>query len=272
VSDFYDERERIGELLETVLRQYLADAAVPPVSDTFEYVMGQHAIGKYPSTREMRFFLEDLAAFTPELANRLRRRVLARFKSWSVVPQYAEMTFTVYADGVRFRRRKISEPITETTKDYQSWLQAAREYDEGRKGEDHRQYRHVVPLITDAVATVRRQRHAVLACVQLPDAPERKEDSVVWLLTEGGEEPPRLAPGMTFKKHTVTAAGAVEPGFCQRYWPATDVPSPYFLLAHLFAWRNRSRLKILFKPTPGAEADQRRVEVAARISPPMQVG
>src|SRR4051812_9103106 len=52
----------------------------------------------------------------------------------------------------------------------------------------------------------------------------RGEDSVVWLLTEGGEEARRLGPGTTFETHAVTDAGTVEPQFCQTYWPATEEP------------------------------------------------
>ena len=74
------EREELSDLLEIVVRQYLQDTAIPAVNDTYEEVFGHSAIGRYPSTPEMRFFMEDLAAFTPELANRLRTQVLSQFK------------------------------------------------------------------------------------------------------------------------------------------------------------------------------------------------
>src|SRR5262249_15435664 len=265
MADFRAERERIGELLEKVLRQYLADAGVPPVNDTYEYVLSDQGIGKYPSAREMRFFLEDLAAFTPELANRLRDRVLSRFKSWTLVPQYAEMTFTVHADGVRFGRRKVQGPISEATEDYQAWLRAARRYDEERKGEVRRQVRRVVPLIQAAIPSVGRHRYAVLAAFQIPEAPERKEDTVVWVLTEGGAEEPHLSPGATFKQHAVTAGGAVEPAFCGKYWPTTDLPTPFFLLAHAFRWRDRRRLMLTLHPGEEAEAKLGPIEVGEQM-------
>ena len=42
------------------------------MDDRLKEVYGEFALGKFPQTREMRFFLEDIRCFTPELA-----RVLA---------------------------------------------------------------------------------------------------------------------------------------------------------------------------------------------------
>jgi hypothetical protein len=249
MGGFYDEREEIGELLESVLREYLADAGIPPVNDTCEEVCGRHAIGRFPSTREMRFYLNDLAAFTPELADRLRTRVLARFKRWTLVPQYVHEVFTVSAGGVSFGGKRLRAPFTEATEPYRRWLQEAREHDEQQKGPLRRQFRYLRPLLPEAVRMARK-KVTVLAAFDRLVSPPAEGKPVVWVLAKGGDEKPRVRPGTGQKCYTVTAEGEIEPEYCFKYWPSTDVPSPFFLLAHEFSWRSRGRLE-LFLPRRG---------------------
>ena len=42
------------------------------MDDRLKEVYGEFALGKFPQTREMRFFLEDIRGFTPELIARIR--------------------------------------------------------------------------------------------------------------------------------------------------------------------------------------------------------
>jgi len=247
------EREELADLLETVVRQYLQDAAIPAVNDTFEEVFGQMAIGRYPSTPQMRFFMEDLGAFTPELANRLRMQVLSQFPEWTVVPQYVEREFTVSASGVWFGAKKIAGPITEATEDYQRWLRVARRYDEKRKGPLRRQFHYLTPLIPAAIPVVRKQQVAVLAAFDTFVPPGWDGHPVVWVLTKGGRAEPVMGPGCWGgRTHTVTGKGRVEPVFSQKYWPTTRIPSPFFLHAHEFSWKDRHRLELVL---PGRADD-----------------
>jgi hypothetical protein len=246
------ERDDLAGLLESVVRQYLQDAAIPAVNDTFEEVFGRYAIGRFPCKPQMRFFLEDLAAFTPELANRLRAQVLSRFEEWTVVPQYGEQEFTVAASGVWFGAKKITAPITEATGDYQRWLRSARRYDEECKGPLRRQFRYLTPLIPAAVPVVRKKQLAVLAAFDTFVPPAWEGHPVVWVLTRGGRKKPEMRPGYGGQTYTVTSKGAVEPEFSQKYWPATRVPSPFFLHAHEFSWKDRHRLELVL---PGRADD-----------------
>jgi hypothetical protein len=246
-DDFYDEREQIAELLETVVRQYLADAGIAAVNDTYEEVFSKQAIGRFPSTREMRFYLNDLAAFTPELADRLRKQVLSKFKKWTLVPQFVYEAFTVSSKGVYFGDKLITGQFTVATKEYREWLQAARQEDEERKGPLRRQFHYLTPLIPAALAVARAQEVAVLAAFDRFVPPIWNGKPVVWVLTEGGREKPLMKPGGERRAHTVTEDGVVEPLYCFKHWPTTDIPSPFFLLAHEFYWRSRNRLKLILQ-------------------------
>ncbi len=242
------EREELADLLETVVRQYLQDAAIPAVNDTFEEVFGKSAIGRYPATPQMRFFIEDLAAFTPELANRLRTQVLSQFQAWTVVPQYVEREFTVSASGVWFGAKRIAAPITDATEDYQRWLRVSRRYDEKRKGPLRRQFRYLTPLIPAAIPVVRMEQVAVLAAFDTFVPPTWDGHPVVWVLTKGGREKPVVSPGNGGgRTHTVTGKGRVEPEFSQKYWPTTRLSSPFFLHAQEFSWKNRHRLEVVLR-------------------------
>jgi hypothetical protein len=67
-----------------VIREYIRDMGIPSVNDVFEEVFGRYAIGRYPSIPEMRFFIHDLAAFTPELIHRLRARLRRGDSGWGI--------------------------------------------------------------------------------------------------------------------------------------------------------------------------------------------
>jgi hypothetical protein len=76
---------------------------------------------------------------------------------------------------------------------------------------------------------------------------------VVWVLTRGGKEKPVMNPGHAeHRTHTVTAKGRVEPEYSQKYWPTTPIPSPFFLRAHEFSWKDRHRLELVL---PGRADD-----------------
>ncbi|MCI0460288.1 MAG: hypothetical protein L0Z62_25325 [Gemmataceae bacterium] len=249
------EREEIAELLEAVIREYLDDAGIPPVNDRYEWTLSDQAIGRYPSRPQMRFFLEDLAAFTPELINRIRKRVLSQFKQWTVVPQFHDQELTIAPSGVWFGKdgpagRKVRGQIKADTPEYQKWLRKVRRLDSQWYGTLRRQLRHVEPLIPAAIPVVREKQAAVLAVFAPADAEGK---SVAWVLTRGGNDPLRFQRGQTFRCHTVAADGTIEPLFCGKYWPTTDVPSPFFLLVHALPGKGRAGLTLV-APSSGKKA------------------
>jgi hypothetical protein len=193
---------------------------------------------------EMRFFLEDLAAFTPELINRLRKQVLSRFRKWTVVPQYEDQTFTVSPNGVQFNKHIITTAIRQSTEAYQQWLQGARKCDERIRGPLRRQFRYVVPLLPAAIRQVRKSKVVVLAAFDRFVPNIWKGRPVVWVLTQGGKKEPVMTPGQGQLTHVVFRDGVVEPSYCEKYWPRTEVQAPFFLHVHEFSWRNRHRLEV----------------------------
>jgi hypothetical protein len=252
VSSFYVEREQIASQLEAVLQHYLADKGIPPVNETCEEVFGKESIGRFPSAREMRFYIDDIAAFTPELADLLRDQVLSVFKKWKLVAQYSDEVFTVSYRGVSFGDHEIVPSLTTVTDEYRRWLHAARRDDEERRGPLRRQFRHLLPLIPAAIPLARKHNVAVLAAFDRYIQPGWGGDPVVWVLTPGGKEEPFLRPGAGHIGRTVTSEGAIEPPRCRRYWPMTEIVPPYFLHAHEFPWASREQLELVLPGWKGA--------------------
>src|SRR5436305_767302 len=129
-DSFTAEREGLAGLLDEVIRSYLADAGVPAVNDRGAYVFGEQSIGRYPSAREMRFFLDDLAALTPELIARIQAEVLSVYPRWKVVPQFHTRAFTVSAKSVRFDDCIVRGVVRAETPAYQEWLRESLAFDE----------------------------------------------------------------------------------------------------------------------------------------------
>jgi hypothetical protein len=250
------EREELANLLETMIREYLQDVGVRAVNDTFNEVFGRYSIGRYPSTPEMRFYLGDLAAFTPELVKRLRQRVLSQYENWTLVaqceiPQPEDMEFTVSVKKLRLGSQLVTGRVSDTTKAYQRWLQKARRCDEACNGPLRRQFRHVVALLPAAIREVRRKKAVLLAAFDTFVPPIWKGDPVVWVLTRGARGQPLITPGQGQRTHVVTLEGTVEPQYCDKYSPLTGVKAPFFRHVHEFSWRNRNRLKVQLQDLMG---------------------
>src|SRR5438067_2396807 len=97
---FEREREKIFLRLDEEIRAALSEDRIPDVTESFQQVFGDQSIGEFPDTREMRFFIEDVAAFTPGLISRLRYLVSKEFPRWIVVPQFEDCAFEVSNTGV----------------------------------------------------------------------------------------------------------------------------------------------------------------------------
>lgn len=244
MKDFDEERGAVAKLLREVVENYLKEARIPPVNDVYEHTFGRFAIGEFPSTREMLFYLHDVAAFTPELINRIRYRVLSKFKKWTIVPQYHIQQCSVSVRGVSFGARMVSAEVNEKTASYRRWMSSILEEQEVWFGPIRRQFQIVKPMLSAALPLVRKHKVAVLAAFDRYVPPFWSGNPVVWVLTKGGSKEPEIAPGERRRTHTVTAAGEIEPTYCEKYWPYTRVPSPFFLCAHEFPWRNRRNLQL----------------------------
>jgi hypothetical protein len=243
MKGFVEERTGIAKLLRKVVEGYLREARIPPVNDIYEYTFGKFAIGEFPSTREMLFYLGDVSAFTPELIHRLRYRVLSKFKKWAVVPQYHIEKCFISARGVAFGGgRMISAEVNEKTAGYRRWMNSILAEQEVWFGPLRRQFEIVKPLVSAALPLVRKNKVAVLAAFDRYVPPFWTGNPVVWVLTKGGRQEPEIAPGERRRTHAVTADGEIEPTYCEKYWPYTRVPSPFFLCVHEFPWRNRRKL------------------------------
>jgi hypothetical protein len=252
VNSFAVERQKIADLLEAVLKQHLADAGIPAVNDTYEEVFGKESIGRFPSVREMRFYIDDIAAFTPEVADRLQKQVLPAFKKWTLVGQYFKEVFTLSSRGVSFGDHGLVGSLANAADDYQEWLRAVRVDDEERRGPLRRQFRHLVPHIPTAISVVRAQRVAVLAAFDRFIQPGWDGNPVVWVLTPGGKEEPYMRPGDEQRTHPVTSEGVVELRHNSKYSPFTDLVPSYYLHAHEFPWTNRKELELVLPGWKGA--------------------
>lgn len=176
---FARQREKLALRLDEVLRQYLSDTAAPEVSDTLNEVYGKESIGRFPERHEMRFFLDDVNCFTPELANRLRRLVSGEFPKWTVVPQFDGCVFTVRPDGVEFDGYLVKGDVREDTPAFARWKASALECDERRSGSLRRQLRWVVPKVPECLKLLELERVVPVGAFYHSAA---GEGHAVWLL------------------------------------------------------------------------------------------
>lgn len=227
---FFRERENLALRLDEVIRGYLSDTQVPPVTDTAEKVYGEFALGKFPETREMRFFLGELTCFTPEFANRLMRVVGREFKKWAVVPQYGERAFVVTVEGVDFDGERVSGSVSSDALAYVTWLDRSKEYDERTFGPLRRQLSFLRPLICD-VAAAKPDTAVRLAAFDTFIPPFSKGGTVLWVLAPGPSNVGKAAEAKADWKTAVTADGLIRPRYCQEYFPSTDIPAPFHLCA-----------------------------------------
>lgn len=256
---FARQREKLALRLDEVLRQYLSDTATPEVNDTLEEVYGEFAIGKYPETREMRFFLQDVNCFTPELANRLRRLVSREFPKWTVVPQFNECVFTVRPDGVIFNGELARGDVSEDTPPFARWKAAAWEFDERRYGPLRRQLRWVVPRVPGCLKRLESERVVPVGAFDLwPPF----DGCAVWLMLGTQDKDagplPQTAPVLS---HAVNPDGTLEARYSERYSPLVTDRRPAAWL-HVF----------LRKPTHTPEltvVSSDGLELAQLVTPPV---
>jgi len=148
---FHRERAKLALRLDEEIRASLSNDKIPPLNDALEEIFGEYSIGEFPETREMRFFLGDVKAFTPGLVSRLRRLVAGEFPKWTIVPQFEDCVFVVTATGVVFGDNWIRNPITTETPELQQWWAKAREVEETKLGPYQRQLNWLKPQILPAL-------------------------------------------------------------------------------------------------------------------------
>jgi hypothetical protein len=159
---FYQEREQIALRLDEEIRASLSKDQIPSINEALEEVYGAFALGKHPETREMRFFLEDVQAFSPGLINSVRRLVVNEFQKWTVVPQFVEREFTVSSGGVDFGDTVVREPINSVTPSFRNWMTATLQYDNQRNGPLRRQLRWIRRRVPEALCRLAEERFVPL--------------------------------------------------------------------------------------------------------------
>jgi hypothetical protein len=241
-ESFVKERAAVAAKLREVLERFLADAGIPEVNERGEEVLGEHAIGTHPSTREMRFFLHDLNAFTPELIARIRKDVLAEFPKWTIVPQYHRQTFTISPKTVGFGEQSARGEIAADTPAYQKWWRDAVAFDEASFGDAGRAFRFVTGLVPGLLPRVAKERFVCVTAFS-----NDGKSAVVWLLTAPDVSAVFRENYGPVQKFAVTADGTVHPEFCKGFWPYTDRQPAAWL--KMFARKNATGAKSdLFSP------------------------
>jgi hypothetical protein len=246
---FYREREQLALRLDEVIRSCLSADQIPIVNDAAECVYGEFAIGKDPEQREMRFFLGDIAAFTPRLGNALHSLISFEFPKWSIVPHFDDKEFIITAEGVRFSDRMVREPITEASAEYIEWLNDAQEHDTKRFGPMRTQLRYLRPLLPTALTATTRKGPQVVAAFDFYVPYFWDGNPVVWIVIEPelanvGVE---LTPAELQRDSAVTASGFVFPKCTHHFKAITDEPPAGQLLTFEFLGENKERLTLRTK-------------------------
>ncbi len=238
------ERRKVHKRLKAALEDFISKEGVSPVNDCYELVMGDYAIGEYPSTREMRFFLEDASLFTHRLALQIKKKIVDYCPKWSIVPQYGARTFVVNSNGVRFNETGRTIPYLSMTSKFDDWIAETAAYDEETKGPLRRQFTFIPKLLPNAIKDLETSKAIVLAAFDRFVPPIWNGRPVLWLLTAGSEDHPRVSPGEEKLSHPVTKRGAIEPQYAKKYFPSTNNPPPYLLQVHEFPWEARGELRV----------------------------
>lgn len=243
---FYRKRGQLSLRLDEIIRQCLSADGIPPVSDAAADVFGDFAIGKFPEQREMRFFLGDLAAFTPRLVNALRGLVAEEFPKWSIVPQFDSHVFTITANAVVFRDRVARGSIDDGTPAFAEWHATASEYDTNRYGPMRDQVHWLRPLLPAAVVVAGSSGFAVVEAFDFYVPHFWDGNPVVWVvvgstLAEAGVE---VEGGTTLRKSFVTATGFVFPEHTSSFEVYTAERPAALLLTVEFAREDQTRLRL----------------------------
>lgn len=175
---FHRERANLALRLNEEIRASLSDDKTPTVNDALVEVFGEFSIGTFPETREMRFFLGDVRAFSPGLIARLRRLVTNEFPRWTLVPQFEECGFVVTATGVVFGDTWIRESVTPETPAFQEWRARAEQVDAKKYGPLRRQLAWVRPRVRAAHGALESERAILLGAFQRLQS----DSPVLWVL------------------------------------------------------------------------------------------
>lgn len=197
------ERQALAKALHAAIVAALDDAGHPPYNDVLRPVFGRYAIGTYPDDREMRFFLEDPAAITPELIRRLQDLLRREFPLWRVVPQYEEQATGVYPDGVRIGGALISGDLPDGHPSFTAWSDQAQALHEAKYGPLRRQLAWLAGRLPGVLEAATRDGFAPMGAFHRsrgsgPGGAD--EPPILWLL-----EPTATADAFTLN---VTANGA----------------------------------------------------------------
>jgi hypothetical protein len=176
---FHRERANLALRLDEEIRASLSDDKIPAVNDALVEVFGEFSIGTFPETREMRFFLGDVRAFSPGLIARLRRLVANEFPRWTVVPQLEECGFLVTATGVVFGDNWVRASVTSETPAFQEWRARAEQVDANKYGPLRHQLAWLRPRVREALGPLESERATLLGAFQ----GLQTESSVLWVLS-----------------------------------------------------------------------------------------
>jgi hypothetical protein len=228
---FEKQREELALRLDEIIRECLSIDQIPLVNDAVEDVYGEFALGKYPQEREMRFYLGDVAAFTPRLINAIRETLADHFHEWSVVPQFEDRTFTISQNAVEFPAGKWTAEVTRDTPLFGEWVADAKLFDEKRFGPLRTQLRYLKPLLPKCIEMCRSQTIAAVAAFDYYIPYFWTGNPVIWVVLEPHHERPTVTSAERLRISAVTADGFVFPQYVTKDFVRYTEEQPVALLA-----------------------------------------
>lgn len=257
---FEREREAIYVRLGEAIRASLAEDQIAPIDDALAECFGHQSIGKFADTREMRFFLSAVEAFTPCLIRRLQRLLKEEFPKWSVVPQYEECEFTVFPSHVRFGDILVQEDVTTETTTLREWQVRAIEIREQKYGPLRRQLGWLRSRMKDSLNQLSTSQVVILGVF----GHSRWGGHAVWMLERpeavlGLPGSVDVLPESIFtsapESYPVDAHGTIHPMFTREYRsPGGKGPAAWLLLFHNDSKDLPNEVEV-YRRTPQYDAD-----------------
>jgi hypothetical protein len=192
----------------------------------------------------MCFFVDHLAAFTPEFVRLLQHEVLSKFPLWRLLAQYSEKQIGVYPSGAWIGAQWVECPFDAAHPSYRAWLRDAQEYHEKRFGPLRRQLNYLCGKILNAREIVNQRGVAVLAVFDCFDPLYHPEHAVWFLQARSPNELCLVSEYAPHRTSAVSASGEIYPQYCREFVPHTDVAPPFWLVTYLLPPANRHELAV----------------------------
>jgi hypothetical protein len=203
------EAKSVAPLLRAAVREFLRATSAPVYNEALDEVFGQFAVGDYPQTREMRFFLGHLESFTPRFFFHLRESVIDRFPKWSVVAQFEGAEVAITDRDLTFGPgQSVGGHFDNSHPAYVEWYQHAHQFKEQRFGPRWRQLRQLTERMPDALRGLGTSAVVVVGCYDEYDLPNAGRP--VWIL-QSSNDPVYLNDSSSYWRSGVTLDGTILP-------------------------------------------------------------